>query len=191
VGVEVSPRGSAAPGAGGGEPYRAAVARESALEPAENRQRAGEARTCRRQGHHREIHAEASSATTPSPVGDVEDLSPQLSPGTIAIDFRTVPTVTFNVLYIFFALSLDRRRVLHVNVTADPYAAWAAQQIVNAIGAQSAPARLIRDLTCRSPATRRSRAPSNRPAVARSSRFRASVGSTTATRGLRDCHTSF
>jgi len=27
--------------------------------------------------------------------------------GTIAIDFLTVPTVTFDVLYVFFALSLD------------------------------------------------------------------------------------
>jgi hypothetical protein len=50
--------------------------------------------------------------------------------GTIAIDFLVVPTVTFNVLYVFFVLSLERRRILHVNVTAHPYAAWAAQQIV-------------------------------------------------------------
>jgi hypothetical protein len=48
--------------------------------------------------------------------------------GTIAIDFLTVPTVTFQVLYVFFVLSLDRRRILHVNVTAHPYATWAAQQ---------------------------------------------------------------
>jgi hypothetical protein len=34
--------------------------------------------------------------------------------GTIAIDFLTVPTVTFNVLYVFFVLSLERRRILHV-----------------------------------------------------------------------------
>jgi hypothetical protein len=30
--------------------------------------------------------------------------------GTIAIDFLVVPTVTFNVLYVFFVLSLDSRR---------------------------------------------------------------------------------
>ena len=65
--------------------------------------------------------------------------------GTIAIDFLTVPTVTFKVLYVFFVLSLERRRVLHVNVTAHPYATWAAQQIVEAIGAEIVPARLIRD----------------------------------------------
>ena len=47
--------------------------------------------------------------------------------GTIAIDFLTMPTVTVEVLYVFFVLSLERRRILHVNVTAHPHAAWAAQ----------------------------------------------------------------
>ena len=65
--------------------------------------------------------------------------------GTIAIDFLTVRTVTFNVLYVFFVLSLDRRRILHVNVTAHPYAAWAAQQIVEAAGLDANVVRLIRD----------------------------------------------
>jgi len=54
--------------------------------------------------------------------------------GTLAIDFLTVPTVTFDVLYVFFVLSLERRRVLHVNVTAHPHAGWAAQQVVEALG---------------------------------------------------------
>jgi putative transposase len=65
--------------------------------------------------------------------------------GTIAIDFLTVPTVTFNVLYVFFVLSLERRRVAHVNVTAHPYAEWAAQQIVEAVGPDVSFERLIRD----------------------------------------------
>jgi putative transposase len=65
--------------------------------------------------------------------------------GTIAIDFLTVPTVTFQVLYVFFALSLERRRILHVNVTAHPHAAWAAQQIVEAVGPDANVVRLIRD----------------------------------------------
>jgi hypothetical protein len=56
-----------------------------------------------------------------------------------------VPTVTFDIVYVFFVLSLERRRVLHVNVTAHPYAAWAAQQIVEALGVEIVPARLIRD----------------------------------------------
>jgi putative transposase len=44
--------------------------------------------------------------------------------GTIAVDFLTVPTVTFRTLYVFVVLSLERRVLLHVNVTAHPHAAW-------------------------------------------------------------------
>jgi transposase InsO family protein len=53
--------------------------------------------------------------------------------------------VTFDIVYVFFVLSLERRRVLHVNVTTHPYAAWAAQQIVEPLGADVAPVRLVRD----------------------------------------------
>jgi hypothetical protein len=53
--------------------------------------------------------------------------------------------VRFNILYVLFVLSLDRRRLLHINVTAHPYAAWASQQIVEAVGFDTAIARLIRD----------------------------------------------
>ena len=65
--------------------------------------------------------------------------------GTIALEFLTVPTVTFDVLYVFFVLSLERRRVLHVNVTNHPHAAWTAQQLVEALGYDVTPARLLRD----------------------------------------------
>jgi hypothetical protein len=40
-------------------------------------------------------------------------------PGTVAIDFLAVPTVTFRTLYVFVVLSLDRR-VTHLNVTTHP-----------------------------------------------------------------------
>jgi hypothetical protein len=36
------------------------------------------------------------------------------------------------LLFVFVVLSLARRRVLHVNVTAHPTAAWTAQQMVEA-----------------------------------------------------------
>jgi putative transposase len=65
--------------------------------------------------------------------------------GTLAIDFLTVPTVSFNVLYVFFVLSLERRRILHLNVTAHPHAAWAAQQMVEAVGFDAMLSRVIRD----------------------------------------------
>lgn len=35
-----------------------------------------------------------------------------------SIDFFTVPTATFRVLYVFLVLSHDRRRILHFNVAA-------------------------------------------------------------------------
>jgi transposase InsO family protein len=64
--------------------------------------------------------------------------------GTIAIDFLTVPTVSLNIVCVFSVLSLERRRVLYVNVTTHPYAEWTAQQIVEAIGAAISPTYLIR-----------------------------------------------
>ena len=44
-----------------------------------------------------------------------------------AIDFFTVPTVTFRVLFCFIVLSHDRRRVIHFNVTEHPTAEWTAR----------------------------------------------------------------
>jgi transposase InsO family protein len=62
-----------------------------------------------------------------------------------ACDFFTVPTVTFRVLYVFVVLRHDRRRVVHFNVTTNPYAEWTAQQIVDAFPYETAPRFLIRD----------------------------------------------
>ena len=50
------------------------------------------------------------------------------------IDFAVVPTITFEVIYVFFVLSVDRRRILHFNVTRHPTAEWTAQQVVEASG---------------------------------------------------------
>ena len=41
-----------------------------------------------------------------------------------AMDFYTVPTLTFGVLYCFFVIAHDRRRILHWNVTRHPTSAW-------------------------------------------------------------------
>jgi putative transposase len=62
-----------------------------------------------------------------------------------AVDFFVVPTATFRRLYCFVVLSLDRRRVVHFNVTTNPSAAWTAQQIVEAFPFDSAPRFLQRD----------------------------------------------
>jgi len=62
-----------------------------------------------------------------------------------AVDFFTVPTLTFKTLYVFVVLSLDRRRVLHFNVTDSPTAQWTSMQIVQAFPFDTAPRFLIRD----------------------------------------------
>ena len=62
-----------------------------------------------------------------------------------AVDFFTVPTITFRNLYCFVVLLHDRRRVVHFNVTEHPTAAWTAQQIVEAFPEDTVPRYLLRD----------------------------------------------
>jgi hypothetical protein len=50
----------------------------------------------------------------------------------VAIDFFTVPTATFRVLFVLVALAHRRRRVVHFNVTEHPTALWTGQQMVEA-----------------------------------------------------------
>src|SRR5215469_2585719 len=45
-----------------------------------------------------------------------------------AMDFFTVPTIRFGVLYCFFVIAHDRRRILHCNVTKHPTSLWVVQQ---------------------------------------------------------------
>jgi putative transposase len=47
----------------------------------------------------------------------------------VAFDFFTVPTATFRVLYCFFVIEHERRRILHFNVTRHPSADWVVQQL--------------------------------------------------------------
>jgi putative transposase len=63
----------------------------------------------------------------------------------VSIDFLTVPTAHWRVLFILVVLAHHRRRVLHFNVTEHPSAAWTAQQIVEAFPDDTAPAYLLRD----------------------------------------------
>jgi len=62
-----------------------------------------------------------------------------------AMDFFTVPTTTFRVLYCFFVISHDRRHILHFNVTRRPTSSWVVQQLREAFPYQSAPRFLIFD----------------------------------------------
>jgi putative transposase len=47
----------------------------------------------------------------------------------VALDLFTVPTATFRVLYCFFVIEHERRRILHFNVTPHPSADWIVQQL--------------------------------------------------------------
>ena len=64
---------------------------------------------------------------------------------TIALDFFTVPTATFKVLFVLVILSHDRRRILHLNVTGHPTAVWTARQLLQSCGIDNQPQYLIRD----------------------------------------------
>jgi putative transposase len=62
-----------------------------------------------------------------------------------AMDFFTVPTLTFRLLYVLLIIQHDRRKVLHVNVTAQPTAAWVRQQLREAFPFTVAPRYLLMD----------------------------------------------
>src|SRR6201993_1707598 len=62
-----------------------------------------------------------------------------------AMDFFTVTTVTFGVLYCFFVIGHDRRRILHFNVARHLTSAWIIQQLREAFPFQSAHRFLIFD----------------------------------------------
>ena len=63
----------------------------------------------------------------------------------VSVDFLTVPTLTFQVLYVFIVLSHRRRRVLHFNVVNSLSARWTCQQLREAFAFTSPPKYLLRD----------------------------------------------
>ena len=63
----------------------------------------------------------------------------------VSVDFFTVPTATFRILYVLVILHHERREIVHFNVTEHPTAQWTAQQLVEAFPFDSAPRYLLRD----------------------------------------------
>ena len=84
-----------------------------------------------------------------APAGFHQEVSPshlrfplfQVSPSAIF----TVPTLRFQVLYVFLVLAHDRRRIVHCNVTAHPTAEWTGQQLREAFPFDQVPRYLLRD----------------------------------------------
>ena len=62
-----------------------------------------------------------------------------------AMDFFTVPTATFGVIYCFFVIAHDRRRILRFKVTKHPTSLWVVQQLREAFPFGSAPRFLLFD----------------------------------------------
>ena len=62
-----------------------------------------------------------------------------------AVDFFTIPTLTFRNLYCFIILLHDRGQVIHFNVTEHPPAEWTARQLIEAFPEDTAPRYLLRD----------------------------------------------
>ena len=60
------------------------------------------------------------------------------------MDFFVVPTATFRILYVFFIIEHGRRRIRHVNVTANPTEQWVLQQLREAFpGDEDHPIRYV------------------------------------------------
>jgi transposase InsO family protein len=62
-----------------------------------------------------------------------------------AADLLTVPTLTFKTLYVLVFITHGRRELVHVNVTANPTAAWVWRQIIEATPWGSKPRHLLHD----------------------------------------------
>jgi hypothetical protein len=63
----------------------------------------------------------------------------------VSVDFFTVPTATFRVLFVMVVLAHHRRRVVHFNVTEHPTAGWTGQQMIEAFPEDTALRYLLRD----------------------------------------------
>jgi transposase InsO family protein len=63
----------------------------------------------------------------------------------VSVDFFTVPTIRFQILYVFLVMAHDRRRIVHFNVTTHPTAEWTAHQMREAFPWDTAPRYLLRD----------------------------------------------
>jgi len=65
--------------------------------------------------------------------------------GIAAMDFFTVPTVTFKMLYVWFVVHHASRKILHFNISYHPHSAWVIQNLKEAFPWNESPEYLIFD----------------------------------------------
>ena len=82
-----------------------------------------------------------NSPTNPSAVTFQRNHAPDIA----AMDLFVVPTIGFDLLYVFVIVRLARRDLVWINVTPNPTAEWVARQITEAFPWAEAPRYLIRD----------------------------------------------
>jgi len=64
---------------------------------------------------------------------------------TVGIDFLVARTIFFKSIYVFVAISHDRRKILHFAVTANPHSQWAIQQLRETFAFDDTTKYIIRD----------------------------------------------
>jgi transposase InsO family protein len=66
-------------------------------------------------------------------------------PDIAAIDFFTVPTATFRILFVLVVIKHSRRKFIYFNATYNPTAEWTTRQIIEAFPWDTSPKYLLRD----------------------------------------------
>jgi hypothetical protein len=64
---------------------------------------------------------------------------------TVGIDFLVVRTIFFKAMYVFIAISHNRRKILHFAVTSKPHSQWAIQQLRETFSFDETTKYVIRD----------------------------------------------
>ena len=68
--------------------------------------------------------------------------------GILGCDFFVAVTVSFRLLYVFVVIEHGSRRLLHLNVTRHPSAAWTLQQLREVVGLHNRHRFLVHDRDC-------------------------------------------
>ena len=63
----------------------------------------------------------------------------------VGIDFLVVRNIYFKAIYVFVAISHDRRKILHFAVSSKPHSQWAIQQLRETFGFDQTTKYVIRD----------------------------------------------